>query len=292
MTPNRAAATARHSIRPTRRSLKLSPAELRTFADFFYMHTGIAFPEAKFGLLQTQVSGVLAKLGYETFEDALSQLKSPRGAPQLQEVVNALTINETYFYREKYQFEALAQTLLPNLTGSRSRGSKVRIWSLPCSTGEEPYSISIFLRENWSGWSGFSTEILGSDIDTNVLKTAGKAKYSQRAVSRMPKELHSKYFDVDKGVFSLKRTITDSVTFNQVNLLDKKMTATMRNMDVIFCRNVLIYLDDDARKTAVKNLYDCLRPGGYLLLGHSETMTWMSNMFTIERLGGCVVYKR
>ena len=295
MIPNRTtrkAAVVKPDLRPVRKSLKLTQPELKTFADFFYRHTGISFSESKYGLLQTQISGVLGKQGFETFEEAMAQLQSPRGAPQLQEVVNALTINETYFYREKYQFEALAQTLLPGLTGSRQRGSKIRIWCLPCSTGEEPYSISIFLRENWPGWHIFDTEIFGSDIDTNVLKTAVRAQYNQRAVSRMPKELHTRYFQTDKGVFALKRDVADTVKFNQINLLDRKMTSTMHNMDVIFCRNVLIYLDDDARKTAIKNLYDSLRSGGYLLLGHSETMSWMSSMFTIERLGGSAAYKK
>lgn len=291
--PNRRPAD-QSTQRTTRNTFKLSETEAREFADFFYRHTGIAFAETKFGLLQTQVSHALKRMGYETFTDAMASLKSPRGTPHLQEIVNALTINETYFYREKYQFEALAEALLPQMTSSSPRGSQVRIWSLPCSTGEEPYSISIFLRENWPGWHIFRTQIFGSDIDTNVLKTAVRGHYTARAISRMPKELHTRYFKEQPcGTrFALNREVADNVTFNQVNLTDRKMTSTMQGMDVIFCRNVLIYLDDAARRTAVKNLYDCLKPGGCLLLGHSETMSWMSSIFKVERLGGSVVYRK
>lgn len=285
---------ARTPQRAPRKVLKLTQPELLEFAAFFYDHTGIAFAESKHGLLQTQVSGVFNKLGYETFTEALTTLKSARGATDLQQVVNALTINETYFYREKYQFDALANTILPELTASAPRGGRVRIWCLPCATGEEPYSVAIYLRENWPGWNTYSTSIFGSDIDTNVLKTAQKAQYSVRALSRMPKPLHAKYFKASScGTrFSLNRDVADSVTFNQINLTDRKMTSTMNNMDVIFCRNVLIYLDDKARRSAVKNLYDSLKHGGCLLLGHAESMSWMSDLFKIERKGGSVIYRK
>lgn len=286
--------TTRVQQSASRRSFRLSQPELIEFAAFFYDHTGISFAESKYGLLQTQVSSIFTKLGYETFKDALANLKSPRGAPDLQQVVNALTINETYFYREKYQFDTLAGTLLPELTSSTPKGGRVRIWCLPCSTGEEPYSVGIYLRENWPGWHIYNTKIFGSDIDTNVLKTAVKAQYTTRALSRMPKPLHTKYFKPTScGTrFALNRDVADNVTFNQCNLLDRRMTSTMNNMDVIFCRNVLIYLDDAARKNAVRNLYDSLRLGGCLLLGHSESMSWMSEMFRVERKGGSVIYRK
>jgi chemotaxis protein methyltransferase CheR len=279
---------------PPEPALRISDTDVKQFAGFFYQHTGIAFAEAKHGMLRTQVTNALTRLGYKTFADAFSVLRSPSGATHLQEVINALTINETYFYREKYQFETLVEMILPKLTATAPRGSRLRIWSLPCSTGEEPYSISIYLRENWPGWHIFNTNIFGSDIDTNVLKSAVRAQYNQRAIARMPEELHSRYFKAQPcGTrFSLTRDVADGVVFNQVNLLERRMMATMHSMDVIFCRNVLIYLDEPARKAAVKNLYDCLKPNGCLLLGHSETMAWMSGMFDIERHGGSVVYRK
>lgn len=284
----------RASIRPERVSLSLSNAELNEFAGFFYNHTGIKFAETKFPILQTQVSNKLGQLGFTNFREALEHLRSPRGAVQLQEVVNTLTINETYFYREKYQFDVLATTLLPEMTKSVRSGGKVRIWSLPCSTGEEPYSIAIYLRENWPGMHIYNVEICGSDIDTEVLKTSVRAQYNARSLSRMPKELHTKYFKptADGARFALNRDIADSVKFNQINLLDRRMTSTMSGMDVIFCRNVLIYLDDAARRSTVKNLYDNLKPGGYLMLGHAESMSWLSTMFSVERKGGAVLYKK
>ena len=284
----------RASMRPERVSLSLSTAELNEFAGFFYNHTGIKFAETKFPLLQTQVSNKLGQLGFTNFREALEHLRSPHGAVHLQEVVNALTINETYFYREKYQFDVLAKTLLPEMTQSVRSGGKVRIWSLPCSTGEEPYSIAIYLRENWPGMHIYNVEVCGSDIDTEVLKTSVRAQYNARSLSRMPKELHTKYFKptADGARFALNRDIADSVKFNQINLLDRRMTSTMSGMDVIFCRNVLIYLDDAARRSAVKNLYDNLKPGGYLMLGHAESMSWLSTMFSVERKGGAVLYKK
>ncbi|MEM7212364.1 MAG: protein-glutamate O-methyltransferase CheR [Pseudomonadota bacterium] len=284
----------RASIRPVKASLSLSSAELNEFATFFYGHTGIKFADAKMSMLQTQVSNKFGQLGFTSFREAMEHLKSPRGAVQLQEVVNALTINETYFYREKYQFDVLAKQLLPERTQSMRSGGKLKIWCLPCSTGEEPYSVAIYLRENWPGFHIYNVEICGSDIDTEVLKTAVRGQYNSRSLSRMPKELHTKYFKPtsDGSRFALNRDVADTVKFNQINLLDRRMTSTMSGMDVIFCRNVLIYLDDTARRTAVKNLYDNLKPGGCLMLGHAESMSWLSTMFNVERKGGAVLYRK
>ena len=293
MSLNRTNAARRAPLTPGR-ALRISDVDIRQFAEFFYDQTGIAFTEAKYGMLRTQVTNALTQLGYKTYAEGFNALRTPTGAPHLQQVINALTINETYFYREKYQFETLVDTILPKLTATAPRGSRVRIWSLPCSTGEEPYSISIYLRENWPGWHIFNTNIFGSDIDTNVLKAAVRAQYNQRAIARMPEELHSRYFKAQPcGTrFALTREVADTVVFSQANLLDRRMMMTMHRMDVIFCRNVLIYLDEPARKTAVRNLYDCLKPDGCLLLGHSETMAWMSGMFDVERHGASVVYRK
>lgn len=274
--------------------LVLSISDMLEFACFFHEKTGITHAENKLPLLRTQLTATLSRMGFSSMGEALRHLNSPKGSVDLQTVVNSLTINETYFYREEYQFDLLARSLLPEMTKTIRRGSKVRIWSLPCSTGEEPYSISIYLRENWPGFHIFDVDIFGSDIDTEVLKRALHAQYSQRALSRMPKPLHSRYFRPSAcgSRFALNREIANSVTFNQVNLVERSMMASMMRMDVIFCRNLLIYLDDAARRIAVNNLHDCLKPGGCLLLGHSETMPWLASMFSVEREGGAVIYRK
>jgi chemotaxis protein methyltransferase CheR len=164
---------------------------------------------------------------------------------------------------------------------------------MPCSSGEEPYSIAIWLLENWPLVDAYNVEIIGSDIDTAVLRQAAEAVYSQRALSRLPDEVLQHYFEPEHNL--QRRLIGDlreSVTFRKANIVDRSSLEALGKFDVIFCRNLLIYFDDAARETAVDNLHDFLAPGGYICLGHTESMTRISGLFEAARFPDAIVYRR
>ena len=212
---------------------------------------------------------------------------------EVEQLINIFTVNETYFYREEHQLRCLSRSLLPEIVQGRKPGDLVRIWSVPCSTGEEPYSIAIWLLENWPMVDAYHIEIVGSDIDTRVLLEAQAGNYGERALSRLPPDVVERYFDPGQdGQRRLIQDLRESVKFTSANLVDAASVAAQGQFDVIFCRNVLIYFDDASRLLAANNLYDSLHPGGYICLGHTESMTRISKRFDLRRFEDAIVYQR
>jgi len=221
------------------------------------------------------------------------KLRFETNGEEMQALVNAMTVNETYFFREAYQFDCLVNSMLDDIIKKRKPGSRLRIWSIPSSTGEEPYSIALYLLERWPHIDDYEVEILSSDIDTSVLKSAQKGVYSARSVANLPKAYLNKYFKPNsEGDWVLSRDIVDAVEFSRVNLSDPNDTRRFRDIDVIFCRNLLIYFDDLSRRIAAEAMYDALRPGGFVCLGHSESMSRISSLFEVRRFPDAMVYEK
>jgi chemotaxis protein methyltransferase CheR len=212
---------------------------------------------------------------------------------EIEYLINAFTVNETYFYREDHQLQCMTSDLLVNLIKRKQAGESIRIWSVPCSTGEEPYSIAIWLMENWKEVDKYNIEIVGSDIDTRALMAATEGTYGDRSLMRLSKDLIGRYFrSTDEDKYQIDPGLRDSIQFTQANLIDSRDMMRFRGFDIIFCRNVLIYFDDASRRIAAENLYDCLHPGGYICLGHSETMSRISPLFRVCRFTDAIVYQR
>ncbi len=172
-------------------------------------------------------------------------------------------------------------------------GETIRIWSAPCSTGEEPYSIAIWLLENWALADTYNIEIVGSDIDTRVLEAAAEGVFCKRALMRLSPELVSRYFNrLDDDRWRILEDLRLSVRFSRVNLMQAREARIEGKFDIIFCRNVLIYFDDESRRIAAENLYDSLLPGGYICLGHTESMSRISPLFEVCRFSNAIVYRR
>jgi chemotaxis protein methyltransferase CheR len=164
---------------------------------------------------------------------------------------------------------------------------------VPCSTGEEPYSIAIWLLENWKDVDTYDIEIVGSDIDTRVLAAAADGIFGKRALMRLSPELIARYFHrLDDERWHILDDLRQSVRFSRVNLIETRETRPQGRFDVIFCRNVLIYFDDESRRVAAENLYDNLMPGGFICLGHTESMSRISPLFEVCRYSGAIVYRR
>ena len=212
---------------------------------------------------------------------------------EIEQFVNAFTINETYFYREEHQLVCLTSDLLAARLKVKPRGEAIRIWSVPCSTGEEPYSIAIWLLENWPHVDEYDIEIIGSDIDTGVVALARAGVYGKRALMRLPPRLVDRYFEPGDGAsWRILDELRQSVRFTAVNIVERADTRSHGQFDVIFCRNVLMYFDDLARRTASENLFESLLPGGFIGLGHTESMSRVSPLFDVARFADAIVYQR
>jgi chemotaxis protein methyltransferase CheR len=269
----------------------LSAADLARFSDFLYRRTGMLFGESKRYYIDRRIADRMAALRAVDFSDYFAILRSV--PDELETLINVFTVNETYFYREERHFACLSEKLLPAIASAKKPGDKIRIWALPCSTGEEAYSIAIWLLEHWPMVDAYHVEIVGSDINTRALGEALDGAYGERALNRLPPQLIEAYFEPEHdGHRRIIQDLRESVIFTPANIIDAATLAPQGKFDVILCRNVLIYFDDAARVTALKNLYDSLVPGGFLILGHTESMAKVYDNFQARRFGDVVVYQR
>jgi len=274
----------------------LSEADFERLGEYVYRRTGIRFAPNKRYFVDKRVHAMMAEFGAADFSAYFSALRLGDESV-IQKLINELTVNETYFLREDYQFDCLINSVLPAMMARRAEvgalGEPVRILSLPSSTGEEPYSIAIRLLEEWSEIDRVEVTLVAGDIDTRVLAAARFGAYGTRSVHRMPAGLLRKYFvSGPGGSHRIVDDLREAVDFRQLNVCD---TAGMRDLvhfDVIFCRNLLIYFDEVSCRTAAENLFNALRPGGFLFLGHSESMSRISPIFTPRRFPEGTAYQR
>lgn len=271
----------------------ITETDFEKFREFFYRKTGIQFDGTKRYFVDKRLVERIEATDSENFRNYFVKLRFETSGEEMQALVNLMTVNETYFFREAYQFDCLVNSMLDEIARKRRKGSRIRIWSIPSSTGEEPYSIAIYLLERWAQIEDYEVEILSSDIDTAVLRSAQRGLYSDRSVANLPKAYLNKYFrKVSEGTWQLSSDITDVVEFSRVNLSDANDTRRFRDIDVIFCRNLLIYFDDMSRRIAAEAMYDALNPGGFVCLGHSESMSRISSLFEVRRFPDAMVYEK
>jgi chemotaxis protein methyltransferase CheR len=265
---------------------------VRRLCEFLYRRTGMSFPENKRYYIDRRLEERIAATGSPSFQSYFALLRSD-AEHEIEHLVNAFTVNETYFYREDHQLRCMTSELLPGMIRNKQAGEPIRIWSIPCSTGEEPYSIGMWLMENFAEVDRYNIEIVGSDIDTRALRAAAEGIYGARALMRLSKDHINRYFEqLGPDKYRIDAGLRNSILFTGANLVDARDMARHRNFDIIFCRNVLIYFDDASRRIAGENLYDCLRPGGYICLGHSESMSRISALFRVCRYADAIVYQR
>jgi chemotaxis protein methyltransferase CheR len=270
----------------------LTEDEFRKLCEYLYRRTGMVFTETKRYYVERRVWERMAATGSPSFATYFACLRTDR-EDEIQQFVNAFTVNETYFYREDYQLKCLTNDLLTERVREKSTGDTIRIWSAPCSTGEEPYSIAIWLLENWLSVDEYAIEIVASDIDTRVLELARAGTFGKRALMRLPPELIGKYFaELPGEQWQIIPQLRDSVSFTAVNLVEPEQTRRHGRFDVIFCRNALIYFDDASRRIAAENLYENLLPRGFICLGHTESMSRISPLFEVRRFTDAIVYQR
>jgi len=272
--------------------LPATEEEFQRLCEFLYRRTGMIFTETKRYYVERRMFERMQIVGSGSFASYFARLRSDVGG-EIEQFINALTVNETYFYREEHQLRCMTSDLLRERLKAKSPSEPIRIWSVPCSTGEEPYSIAMWLLENWPEVDRHDIEIVASDIDTRVVEAAREGYFGKRALMRLTPELITKYFtDLGEERWRILDDLRQSIRFTPANLVEPGGTRLHGRFDIVFCRNVLIYFDDVSRRTAAENLFENLAPGGFLCLGHSESMSRISPLFDVCRYSDAIVYQR
>lgn len=275
---------------------KLSNETFVLLRDMIYARSGIYFADTKKYLLETRLARRLEEKNLKTFEDYYYFLNyDPQKEKELVHVVNCIVTNETSFFRDMAQLESFSKGVVPKVVEEKAKagGPKVfRVWSAASSTGEEPYTLAMMLLEEGLGSKGWSIEVYGSDISDNVLRSCEAATYDRYSLRNTPEQYVRKYFASNGDSFSVSKKVQELVKFRKINLVDSVETRVMKGMDVVFCRNVLIYFDDSSKKKAVGHLYDSLAKGGYLFVGFSETLHNVTRLFRPVSIERSMVYQK
>jgi chemotaxis protein methyltransferase CheR len=266
----------------------LQDTTFKQLRDYIYEKSGIFISDAKKYFIETRLLQRVQNLKLAGFDEYLQAVKFGTNGDELNRLFDAITTNETFFFRENQHLDLFADHVLTELPKLR-KSSSVKIWCAASSTGEEPYTIVMTLREKKPGTF---IDIIASDISDAVLASAKKAVYNSYSVRNVSEAYLKKYFKVHDQTYELDPLVKNSVRFMNVNLMDEKKVKTIRDMDVIFCRNVLIYFDDRAKQKVVSLLYDSLRPKGFLFIGASESLHSITRAFRPVIINKTVVYQK
>ena len=271
----------------------LADEEFRLLSTFIYEYCGLYFDESNRFLLESRLQKRLRTYHFDSFLKYYHYLLFHQDRVQeINELLNVITTNETYFFREQNQLDAFSNEVLPYIAQQKARRRQIRIWSAGCSTGEEPYTIAILLKESGL-FEGWNVDIIGTDISQQVLKSARKAEYSPSSFRTTDSSRIRRYFKTsENGKQILCDSIRTMVHFGHHNLLDEKMLGLIGECDLIMCRNVIIYFDRDAKAKVISAFHRKLVPGGYLFLGHSESLMNISTAFKLKHLSRVMVYQK
>ncbi|WP_184254502.1 protein-glutamate O-methyltransferase [Rhodopseudomonas rhenobacensis] len=254
---------------------RLSDRHFREIAELVEQQVGIRLPENKRLMLEGRLQKRVRALGYQDINEYVDRLfEDDHFDAELIHLIDCVTTNKTDFFREPFHFDFLRDTAVPELL-RKTRGRPLKIWSAACSTGMEAYTIAIVLDDMQRSGVGFQFRILGTDISTGVLQLAEEGIYTREMIAPVPEAMAKRYFlsskDKSRSEVRIVPELRRSVAFMRMNLMDAVYPVD-RDVDVIFCRNVLIYFDKPTQSKVVERLCSHLRPGGYLIVGHSESM--------------------
>lgn len=252
--------------------------------DFEYLATmlkqrsGLTLSPDKVYLLESRLTPLARKTGLDSLEALVQKLRLTKDSTLISEVTEAMTTNESFFFRDNTPFDLFRDKVMPLLEKNRGTTKRLRIWCAAASTGQEPYSLSILFKENWVKWRDWNIEIVGTDISDQVLEKARQGVYSQFEVQRgLPIQMLIKYFRQDGDTWQLSEEIRSMVTFRNFNLLDSFNSLGV--FDVIYCRNVLIYFDQPTKKDVLERMCNHLAGDGALFLGAAETVLGITDKF-------------
>lgn len=272
--------------------IRLGLDEFRLLRDLINRHCGIVLATEQRPLIERRLRERLSIHGLQSFGEYYQLLRSnDRGRDELDEAIDIITINETYFYREDYQLSALQNEIIPILRQSPMSRTEMAFWSAGCSTGEEVYSLAMLACE--AGLvGGTDIRVFGSDISRRCIAHARRGVYGPSSFRALPTHLKRKYFLECPDGLHITEEVRPWCHFGHLNLLEPAKAAVVGRADVILCRNVLIYFDDVSRRRVIDMFYERLVPGGFLLLGHSESLLNVTTAFELVHLRDDLVYRK
>jgi chemotaxis protein methyltransferase CheR len=272
--------------------LRLRPNEFRLLRDLVNAHAGLQYDDDALILFDRRLSERLAVLHLSGFDEYYKYLRfNVRGPAELEEVLERVTTNETYFFRQEYQLRAFKNEILPRLHEANASRRRLAIWSAGCSTGEEAYTLAMLVHESGL-FDGWDLRIIGSDICKQAVAFARRGVYRGGAFRTTPIEYRRNYFVEEEDGIHVSETIRKLCYFGQLNLMDAGKAGIVGRVDAVFCRNVLIYLDVRSRRKVIDCLHERLVPGGILFLGHSESLLNVTTAFELVHLSEDLVYRK
>jgi chemotaxis protein methyltransferase CheR len=276
---------------PSTETIPMRPEEHRLLSTLLQERTGLVFGADSARHLERRLAARVEALDLTSFSAYHRYLRThPGGEDELQHVYDLVTNNETYFFREDYQFQVFREQILPRLAREARGRRNLTCWSMGCSTGEEAYSIAMVVLE--SGLCDSNVRVYGTDLSRRCVVAARRGVYGDNAFRSTSPERRARFFVPARGGVRVAPPVREMCHFVQHNLLALDAKTVIDQVDVVFCRNVLIYFEPDVRRRVIWNIYARLRPGGYLMLGHSESLLHESSPFVAVHLGRDVVYRR
>lgn len=270
----------------------MTPEEARLIQELIVEFCGLSYGLDSSFFLERRIGPRLEALGLQSARDYYHYLRyDPGGPAEIETLVERLTTHETYLFRESYQLDAFRLEILPEIIARDDGTKNITIWSAGCSTGEEAYTLAILLKED-ARLRNWTQRVIGSDISRKVVTTARRGQYGPSSFRATSEYFQRKYFREKNGKFGVRDDVRALCSFGQLNLLATERFRVLGRCDVIFCRNVLMYLSGEARERIVDAFYDSLNPGGYLLLGHSESLLNVTTRFDLVHLSRDLVYRR
>ena len=273
----------------------LAKEEFILLRDFIYDKTGIYFAENKTYLLESRLTNRLAELGFSTYQDYYYHLKygGDKVKSELTNLFEVVTTNETFFFRNPPQLDAFKVILKKNYLNGSVPVQPIRIWCAGCSTGEEPYTLAIIMEDIGASMGrNVPYMIYGTDISAKVLDSARQAVFNTYSMRTVDDATKKKYFTETGGSFKLNDNLKRNIKFDFLNLMDADSYKKYRQMDMIFCRNVLIYFDEKMKKKVVDLFYESLKPQGFLTIGHAESLHNISRVFKPLVFPGTIAYQK
>ena len=281
---------------PFRKDLQISDEEFVLLRDFIYLQCGIFIAENRKYLVENRLSNRIKELNLKSYNEYYNFLRfDANRRKELNKLFEVVTTNETSFFRNPPQLEVFQKSVLAEtLEQCRKSGQKkLRIWSAGCSTGEEPYTLAIILHEVLkSDIRTWDIKITANDLSEAVLAAARRGVYNEYALRTTPKEIVSTYFGKEGNLYKVDPMLKRLISFGQINLSDKEQLRRVEKSQIVFCRNVIIYFDDEMKRKVINAFYDNLEPSGALLIGHSESLHNISRAFQLEHHKGTIVYRK
>jgi chemotaxis protein methyltransferase CheR len=270
----------------------MSLEDFRLLRDIVYEHAGLVYDESALMLFDRRLSERLEALSLPSYQAYYKYLRfDARNHQEMEEALERLTTKETYFFRQEYQLRAFQSELLPRLEEANARNRRLVVWSAGCSTGEEAYTLAALILES-ERFEGWDVRVIGTDLSKSCVAHARRGVYQSSSLRATSARDKARYFwEMDDG-FHVNDSIKKMCQFGQMNLFDVGRGNLVGRVDAIFCRNVLIYFDVRSRKRVIDNLYQRLSPGGYFMLGHSESLLNLSTAFELVHLRDDLVYRR